>query len=101
MMATLVQCHCNDIVTYLYDHIRPNSAVELNQCRFNHVGVDVVYRSPPYFRKGAPGAGGCRNGLPSCEDCMLTEMDNIYSAHYTACKKPWECVANGGDKAGG
>ena len=26
------------LMAYYYDHIRPNTAVELNQCRFNHMG---------------------------------------------------------------
>jgi hypothetical protein len=62
-------------VAYFYDHIRPNTAVELNQCRFNHMGMDVLYRKPPNFRRNIPGVGGCRNGANECEDCMTTEME--------------------------
>ena len=39
------------LMAYYYDHVRPNTAVELNQCRFNHMGMDVLYRHPPNFRK--------------------------------------------------
>jgi lipopolysaccharide biosynthesis glycosyltransferase len=83
------------LVAYYYDYIRPNTAVELNQCRYNHMGMDVLYRKHPNFRRNNPGVGGCRNGLPSCEDCMTTEMDQIYSVHYTMCRKPWQCMAKG------
>lgn len=31
-------------MAYFYDVVRPNTAVELNQCRFNHMGMDVRYR---------------------------------------------------------
>jgi len=86
------------LVAYYYDHIRPNNAVELNQCRYNHVGVDVLYRNKPNFRKNVPGVGGCRNALKYCEDCMVTEMEKIYNVHYTLCRKPWQCVATGRPK---
>ncbi len=32
------------LMAYYYDLIRPNNAVELNQCRFNHMGMNVVRR---------------------------------------------------------
>ena len=27
------------LLAYYYDMVRPNTAVELNQCRFNHMGI--------------------------------------------------------------
>ena len=60
-------------VAYFYDKIRPGTAVELNQCRYNHMGMDVLYRHQPNFRSGLPGVGGCRNGAKECEDCMVTD----------------------------
>lgn len=80
------------LVAYYYDYIRPNTAVELNHCRHNHMGMDVRAR------------GRCRNGLADCEDCMITDVDKIYSVHYTMCRKPWQCQAtgaSGGKKPGG
>ena len=38
--------------------------------------------------------GKCRNGrLDDCEDCMITDIDLIYSAHYAICGKPWYCTS--------
>jgi hypothetical protein len=54
------------LVAYYYDKIRPGTAVELNQCRYNHMGMDVLYRGHPNFRSGLPGVGGCRNGAKEC-----------------------------------
>ena len=35
---------------YFYDQIRPNTTVEQNSCRFNHLVADSTYtRSGPYF----------------------------------------------------
>jgi hypothetical protein len=62
-------------IAYFYDYIRPNTAVELNQCRFNHMGMDVLYRKHPNFRPKLPGVGGCCNGAEKCEDCMVTPME--------------------------
>jgi len=80
------------LVAYYYDHIRPGNAVELNHCRYNHMGMDVRHK------------GKCRNGSNTCEDCMQTKMEDIYSMHYTMCRKPWLCQAvgsPGGKKVGG
>jgi lipopolysaccharide biosynthesis glycosyltransferase len=71
------------LVAYYYDHIRPGNAVELNHCMYNHMGMDVRHK------------GKCRNGSDKCEDCMQTKMKDIYSMHYTMCRKPWLCQAIG------
>jgi hypothetical protein len=83
------------LVAYYYDHIRTGSAVNINGCRHNHMGADIMYRRDPFFRGDIPGVGGCRSMKETCEDCMLTDMENIYSAHYTVCGKPWVCTTEG------
>ena len=83
------------VVAYFYDFVKPNYAVELNQCRHNHMGMDVKYRHNPNFqprRVKKEYIGGCRNTLPECEDCMTTNTSKIYSVHYTQCRKPWQCM---------
>ena len=77
-------------VAYFYDYYRPNTAVELNACRWNQVVADVRWRGPErkdeYFEK-------CRQPQwQSCEDCRVTPVELVKSVHYTACKKPWECT---------
>jgi len=94
------------LIAYYYDHIRPNTAVELNQCRYNHMGVDIRYNNPPNFRRSLNKTRRCRNNNVDdiCEDCMVTEFSSIYSVHYTTCRKPWQCQATGnrgGRKPGG
>jgi len=83
------------LMAYFYDHVRPNTAVELNQCRYNWMGMDVKYRAPPNFRSNHPKRGKCRNDLEECEDCMHTPTHLIKSVHYTECRKPWNCVGIG------
>lgn len=92
--------HSEGLLAYYYDILRPNMWMELNQCRYNHMGMDVLYRSQPSFRRKHPKVGKCRNNLDYCEDCMHTEMDEIYSIHYTQCRKPWNCVGVGSNSEG-
>ena len=35
--------------------------------------------------------GLCRDGQLSCEDCRLTNVNDIMSVHFTLCNKPWKC----------
>lgn len=93
-------------VAYYYDQLRPGTAVELDVCRWNQVAADVIWRGPA--RREEHG-GQCRehpravlaDGMPDyagntpengrCEDCRNTPVESVRTAHYTACKKPWEC----------
>jgi len=89
------------LVAYYYDHVRTGNAVELNQCRHNHMGTDVLYRNHPNYtpnRVKKEFLGGCRNAKEYCEDCQVTEFDKIYSVHYTQCRKPWQCMTQGAFK---
>jgi hypothetical protein len=89
------------VVAYYYDILRPNTAVELNVCRWNQVGADVIWRGPEHMEHHLQ----CRDfprttladGQPDyasntlCEDCRNTPIEFVKTVHYTACKKPWEC----------
>jgi len=94
------------VVAYYYDQLRPNTAVELNVCRWNQVSADVIWRGPEkmdehhmqcreYPRNTLPdGKPDYASNTPSnnqCEDCRNTPITAVKTAHYTACKKPWEC----------
>lgn len=91
------------LMAYFYDHVRPDSWLELNQCRWNHMGMDVYFRSQPNFARRHPQVGQCRNNMGmECEDCQVTPIEKIYSIHYTQCRKPWNCIGEGsnGDRKG-
>jgi hypothetical protein len=85
------------LLAYVYDILLYDSWVELNQCRFNHIGMDVLYRNQPAFKPSHPKVGKCRNDRDYCEDCMQTDVSKIYSIHYCQCRKPWNCI--GGAKS--
>jgi hypothetical protein len=58
------------LVAYYYDFVNKDNAVELNQCRHNHMGMDVLYRHEPNYSPGRVKKeflGGCRNTLKYCE----------------------------------
>lgn len=69
------------LIAYYYDVHVPGTWVELNNCRYNTVMAIVVR------------GGKCLSGRPTCEDCRTTNIEDIYSIHYTACRKPWTCIA--------
>eukprot|EP00543_Licmophora_paradoxa_P008740 CAMPEP_0202454458 /NCGR_PEP_ID=MMETSP1360-20130828/12184_1 /ASSEMBLY_ACC=CAM_ASM_000848 /TAXON_ID=515479 /ORGANISM="Licmophora paradoxa, Strain CCMP2313" /LENGTH=303 /DNA_ID=CAMNT_0049073775 /DNA_START=62 /DNA_END=973 /DNA_ORIENTATION=+ len=83
------------LMAYYYDHVRPGTGVELNQCRYNWMGMDTRYRAHPNFHKNNPKVGKCRNDRDYCEDCMVTDVKKIKNVHFTECRKPWNCVGIG------
>ena len=69
------------LIAYYYDIIVPGTWVELNNCRYNAV-MAVVEKK-----------GQCLSRRETCEDCRSTQIEDMYSIHYTACRKPWSCIA--------
>ena len=83
-------------VAYFYDQFKPNTAVELNVCRWNQVVADVIWRGPERMEhhmqcREFPLDGNFRENT-QCEDCRVTPIEDVNTVHYTACKKPWECT---------
>lgn len=70
------------IVPYFYHSIHPGDAMELNRCVYNCM-VDNPYR---------PNTAICLDGKETCEDCRLQKPENVASAHFTICQKPWTCT---------
>jgi hypothetical protein len=68
------------IVSFYYDYYHPNTGIELNRCYINAMA------DAPRNHKGL-----CRDGQPICEDCRLTNVNDIMSVHFTLCNKPWKC----------
>jgi hypothetical protein len=71
------------IVPYFYHTIHPGDAQELNRCVYNCM-VDNPYRK---------GTTICLDGQKTCEDCRLQKIENVVSAHFTICQKPWTCTS--------
>lgn len=69
------------ILAYFYHTVHPEDGQELNRCIYNCM-VDNPYRA---------GTTRCLDGHETCEDCRLQLVDNVASAHFTICQKPWTC----------
>jgi len=76
------------IIPYFYDVLHPGTAVELNHCVFNQMADnprnertvnDVVH-------------GKCMTGEDDCEDCRSRPLEEVITAHFTLCQKPWWCL---------
>jgi len=65
------------LLAYVYDYLLYDSWVELNQCRFNHIGMDVLYRNPPSFQKKHKKVG------TSSECCSDADCDCSFSFSQT------------------
>ena len=68
------------VMAHYYDFVRPNTAIELNRCLHNTMADNPRDKN-----------GHCRNGAKECEDCRSRNIDDIFSAHFTICQKPWIC----------
>ena len=68
------------LVAHYYDFVKPNTAIELNRCLHNTMADNPRDKN-----------GHCRNGAKVCEDCRLRNIEDIFSAHFTVCQKPWVC----------
>lgn len=70
------------IIPYFYHSVRPGLGQEVNRCVYNCM-VDNPYRKD---------TTKCLDGKPTCEDCRLQKVENVKSAHFTICQKPWTCT---------
>jgi hypothetical protein len=88
------------VLAYFYDQIYPGHSVELNVCRWNQVVADVLWRGPNEMQyegqcRDHPADGDYQANTPAngkCEDCRVVPVEETMTVHYTACKKPWDCM---------
>jgi len=89
-------------VAYFYDILYPGRGVAVNPCVYNQVVADVIWRGPDrmefenqcrqYPREGYVFANNTiEHG--GCQDCRIFPVEQTKTVHYTACKKPWECLS--------
>ncbi|GKY98801.1 hypothetical protein MPSEU_000836300 [Mayamaea pseudoterrestris] len=87
------------VLAYFYDVLYKGHHVELDVCRYNQVVADVIWRGPDgsihmHQCRDYPHDGNYTRNTPEngeCEDCRILPVEETITAHYTACKKPWEC----------
>lgn len=82
------------IVPYFYDELHPGTGVELDRCVYNQMCDnprdektvnDVVH-------------GKCRDGRDDCPDCRSRPLEDVRTAHFTLCQKPWWCLPHDADR---
>ncbi|KAL7459608.1 hypothetical protein ACHAWC_011464 [Mediolabrus comicus] len=92
------------ILPYYYEDIAPpgeHNELELDRCVFNQM-ADNPRQSTYKFPRATPidpkvmGFGDtkrCRDGRKDCSDtdCQRTHPKDSITAHFTFCKKPWDC----------
>ena len=81
------------VVPYYYNVLYPGQSLELNRCVYNQMCDNP--REPTKENSTEPGL--CLTDEDDCEDCRERPMEDIVTAHYTICLKPWWCHAHGDD----
>ena len=91
------------LLPYYYEMIAPNehNEIELNRCIYNqmadnpHVTTEKFPRATPLDAKamGYRDTKICRDGRDDCSDtdCQRFDPKDTVTAHFTFCKKPWDC----------
>jgi hypothetical protein len=84
------------IIPYYYDYLHPGTALELNRCVYNQMCDNP--RDKPTVNDIVN--GNCRTGQPNenCEDCRERPMEDVVTAHFTLCQKPWMCLPHDSDR---
>mmetsp|Transcript_4309 Transcript_4309/g.6308 ORF Transcript_4309/g.6308 Transcript_4309/m.6308 type:complete len:520 (-) Transcript_4309:207-1766(-) len=81
------------IIPYFYDIIQPNTSIELNRCLYNTMADN------PRDKRTVNNvvSGKCRDGRNDCEDCRERDIQDVRTAHFTLCQKPWQCLPHKSD----
>jgi len=76
------------LIPYYYDVLHENEAVELSRCIYNQMADNPKdKRTVDDIPQGA-----CRTNQEECEDCRNRPVEDIVTAHFTLCQKPWLCL---------
>jgi hypothetical protein len=81
------------LIPYFYDVLHPNEAVELSRCIYNQMADNPKDKRTV---NDIP-QGRCRTNEQECEDCRNRPMEDVVSAHFTLCQKPWLCLPQDND----
>ena len=76
------------LASYYYGRFESNRAVELNRCYYNSMVDDPKDTKISREKNKKP---VCRTLQAECEDCRLTSVNEIYTAHFTVCGKVHWC----------
>jgi len=82
------------IIPYFYDELHPGTGVELDRCVYNQMCDN------PRDQKTVNDvvSGRCRDGRDDCPDCRSRPLDDVRTAHFTLCQKPWWCLPHGANR---
>jgi len=75
------------LIPFYYREVNEVESEVLNRCEYNNM------RDNPYTKDETECRGPVK-GVKICQDCRETKVEDIYSAHFTLCQKPWGCHLN-------
>jgi hypothetical protein len=79
------------LASYYYGHLQQNRSLELNRCYYNSM-VDTP-TNIDRVRENNKTKLMCKTLEPDlkCQDCRKTDLEDIYTTHFTVCGKPDWC----------
>jgi len=81
------------LIPYYYDVLHENEAIELSRCVYNQMADNPKDKRTV---NDIP-QGRCRTNQEECEDCRNRPLEDVVSAHFTLCQKPWLCLPQDAD----
>ena len=81
------------IIPYYYDILHKNEGVELSRCIVNQMADNPKDKRTV---NDIP-QGRCRTDEEECEDCRNRPLEDVVTAHFTLCQKPWLCLPQNND----
>ncbi|CAJ1947469.1 unnamed protein product [Cylindrotheca closterium] len=81
------------LIPYYYDVLHDNEAIELSRCIYNQMADNPKDKRTI---NDIP-QGRCRTNQEECEDCRNRPLEDVVSAHFTLCQKPWLCLPQDSD----
>ena len=76
------------LLSYYFGHIDKHRSVELNRCYYNNMVDDPMDTEVAIVQNKTK---RCRTLQEACQDCRKMKVEDIYTAHFTICGKPWWC----------
>jgi hypothetical protein len=85
------------LIPYYYEYLHSGQSIELNRCIYNQMcdNPRTGRTSTDPVSGEAVLSGDCRTGEKDCEDCRNRSIDDVVTAHFTLCQKPWFCMPHG------
>jgi regulator of replication initiation timing len=79
------------LASYYYGHLEQNRSLELNRCHYNTMVDEPTNLDRVKANNKTKLMCKTLEPVSQCQDCRKTDLQDIYTAHFTVCGKPSWC----------